>query len=580
MISDAIDVINKRVCEDGTERIPKINPKLGESPAYHRMRDLHVAVHKHFSALLSKDKEPDLPENFTYLNEYEILTPEEDYLHRGRDKIKSSVNGKDDGFQYLPTDTYTVRYKFQIDDTIHPVIIHIPFVKRGGIMRINGVKYGIGSVMKTRGISNVPGGYFISFDSNNVKFTKMSSKFMVNGTQRQYTLPVTEDMHRHTKSGSKKFVPPLALWQFARYGVSEVFKRFLDLDVSIFDADDEALQYLDTNEWAVCKSVNANPRMMPCPYAVVLPKDKLDKKTEIYVGTLFYVASFYPDRIQLKYIDNPTIWKLLLAYSVHGENAYPDQRHLEMIDTHLNDTVENFLDDNFKAQLRHEGLEFENTYELFDHVISLYTKDKSTRATDLANAWGRYITVTEYILRSIRHSTRDCMWKLKAAARSQPDIGVEVKRGLRVSGDNIRRIMNIHIRPEQLTKINTGLGNVAPIQITTDNMVVGLTTRCVDEKDAIKTRGDGKKTIDLTDPSKHVHASWLEVGSVTNLIKSMPFGLAILNPYLQLNTWGKVVRKEENIKLLNAVHSDLLRKGHERASGQVNIDVDDIDDVD
>ncbi|WP_411018866.1 hypothetical protein, partial [Salmonella sp. ZJJH19_0126] len=84
--------------------------------------------------------------------------------------------------------------------------------------------------------------------------------------------------------------------------------------------------------------------------------------------------------------------------------------------------------------------------------------------------------------------------------------------------------------------------------VTTDNMLIGVTSRAIDETDAKKTSGSGKKVVDLNDPTKHIHASWIEVGSVANLPKSSPFGLAVLNPYLQVNQWGKITRKDSNRK--------------------------------
>jgi hypothetical protein len=92
-------------------------------------------------------------------------------------------------------------------------------------------------------------------------------------------------------------------------------------------------------------------------------------------------------------------------------------------------------------------------------------------------------------------------------------------------------------------------------------MLVGITSRAIDQTDARKASGSGKKVVDLNDPTKHIHASFLEVGSVANLPKSSPFGWAILNPYLKINELGRIVRKEENVDDLDRVHADLRQKG-------------------
>lgn len=557
MFKDAFDLVYNKQGDE--ERIPKINPLIGEGVAYRQMIDLHQTIHQQLSTLLRKDREADLPEGFDYIG-CEILTPEEEYDERGRRKNKQSnrAGSASEGFQYLPTDTYYVRFSFQNGDSVIERNMQIPFLRRGSIMQIVGTRYGISPVIKTRGVSITPKGFFVSFDSNQVNFERKSRSFLVNGTSRHFYLPVSNDLHRYKKKGSKAFNPPLVGWLFAKWGVKETFKRYLGVDAEFYADDDFKLRELDTEKYVVCRAPLPYKGERHSQFAVVLKKEDLTKHAEIFIGTLFYIAIFYGDRINVDVMDNVTLWRILLGYSVHGEGEYNDPKHLFMINKHLTETVEKYLDPIFQAQLLQEGLEFDDIYEFFFYIIDLYTKSGNRISGSLANTWGRYLTCAEYVLVGIRHNIRKCMWELKDAAKNT----TTGESGLPVSKRRIESIINRKISADILTNISTGHGEVAPLQVTTDNMLIGVTSRAIDETDAKKTSGSGKKVVDLNDPTKHIHASWIEVGSVANLPKSSPFGLAVLNPYLQVNQWGKITRKDSNRKVLDATQADLRQKGH------------------
>ncbi len=557
MLKDAFDRIYNKTGDE--QRIPKINPIIGEGVAYHQMGNLHLTINQQLETLLKKDREPDLPEGFDYIG-CRVLTPEEEYEERGHRKNKQSKRPGSslDGFQYLPTDTYYVKYMFQNGEHVIERQMQIPFPKRGGIMRIIGTKYAISPVVKTRGVSVTPKGFFVSFDSNPVSFERVSRSFLVNGTSRHFYLPISNDLHRFSKKGSKKFQPPLALWLFAKWGVVETFKRYLGIDAEFYEESDYKLRELDTRTHVVCRATIPYKNERNANFAVVLKKEDLSKHAEILIGTLFYVSTFYGDIISPDVMDNETRWRIILGYAVHGENEYGDPKHLFMINKHLTETVEKYLDPIFQAQLLQEGLEFDDIYEFFFHIIDMYTHSGNRNSGSLSDAWGRYLTCAEYVLVGIRYNIRKCMWELKDAAKNT----ATGETGLPVSKRRLESIINRRISSDILTKISTGHGEIAPMQVTSDNMLIGVTSRSIDETDAKKSSGAGKKVVDLNDPTKHIHASWIEVGSVANLPKSAPFGLAVMNPYMQLSPWGKIERKESNREVLNRTHQDLRQKGH------------------
>lgn len=557
MLKDAFTEIYNRSGEE--TRIPKINPIIGEGVAYHQMTDLHLIIHNQMSMLLRKDREPDLPFGFDYIG-FEMLTPEEEYIERSNRKNKQSnrPGSASSGFQYLPTDTYYVRFLFQNGDSVIKRNVQIPFPRRGGIFQITGTKNAISAVMKTRGVSVTPKGFFVSFDSNQVNFESKPRSFLVNGTSRPFSLPISNDLHQFKKSGTQAFNPPIVGWLFAKFGVLETFSRFVDYPVTFLEYNDPSIAELDTNEWAICKPAIRARTERFCSIVVVVKKKDLTRLGEIFIGTLFYIGAFHGNRINLEVLDSTTLWRILLGYSIHGEKEYNDPKHLMMIDKHLTETVEKYLDPIFKAQLLQEDLEFETVYDFFFYIIEMYTSKGKTAKSPLSNVWGRYLTCAEYVLVGMRHSIRRCMWDLKTAAKDL----TSGKTGTVVSKRRVENIINRKISADILTMITVGHGEISPMQVTTDNMLIGVTSRSIDETDAKKTAGSSKKVVDLNNPTKHIHASWLEVGSVANLPKASPFGLTILNPRLEMNQFGRIEPIKANQKVLSSVQQDLSQKGH------------------
>jgi len=552
MLSDALDKIFNEV--DG--RIPKINPFIGNGVAYSQMQDLHLYIHQLLCTLLKKENEPRLPADFDYMH-YELLTPEEEYQERGNKKNKQSNRSSSlDGYQYAPTDTYFVRYLFKNRDSVIKRCVQIPFVRRGGITQISGTKYTISPVIKTRGLSITPKGFFVAFDANPVNFERANRHFTVNGAPCNFWLPITNDLHRFNKKGSKAFRPPLAAWLFAKYGVHETFKKYLNIDINIVNVNDTALSDYDTEEYAVCRAPLPFKREKRSQFAIVLPREELTQHAEILIGTLFYVTSFHGDRMPVEHLDNVTLWCLLLGYSIHGELNYNDAKHIVMIEDHLK-SIEQYIDHKFKHELLHEGVICETIYDFLNYVIIETTHISAKDNKHLANLWGRYLTCIEYVVSELRSKIQKAQWDLCNAAKDS----FTGERGLPVTKRNVEGIINRSITADTLTRINTGHGEIATVQVTTDNMLIGVTSRAIDESDAKKSSGSGKKVVDLNDPTKHIHASFIEIGSVANLPKSSPFGWAVLNPYLETDENAKLVRKTKNVALLDKVQSDLSQKG-------------------
>jgi hypothetical protein len=549
MQRDALDFIY----ESGA--IPKINPIIGEGFSYHQLVNLHKKIDQLMRILLRRENNPRLPEGFDYVG-MELIPVEEEYRVQADGKVRRQPSDKSAGYQHSITDTYLVKYNFVNGGEEFPKYIEIPFVRRGGVMHIRNVKYSIMPVIKTKGLSVTPKGYFVEFPSNRVNFERTPRSFLVNGNTEHVYIPVTTELHRGKKDGNAKFKPPLIGWLFARYGITNTFAQFLNIDVQVYHDNDPKLQTLDTNEFAVCRAPLPYKKETRSQFAVVLPKEQLTPTAMIFIGTMFYVASFFGNRLVKEYLDDPSLWMIMLGYSIFGSGKHGDQHIIAEIDTHLGN-VEQMIDDVFRQELLMEGIECGDIYEFLFYIADQTTRMDESRTANLANLWGRYLTCSEYVTAQIRYGIQKAAWDLIRAGMD----GNKRAVGLPVSRQKVSSIIHRNIHTDTIQRIVTNHGEVTPFLVTTDNMLVGITSRAIDQTDARKASGSGKKVVDLNDPTKHIHASFLEVGSVANLPKSSPFGWAILNPYLKINELGRIVRKEENVDDLDRVHADLRQKG-------------------
>lgn len=544
MMKDALAVVR--------DDMPKMNPVITEGIAYWQMKNAKHDVDKLLCIAFRSETAwtgEGLPTGFQYLH-MDSVTPEEEYIERCR-RYKQA-RGKRRGYNMAQTDTFMVKAVFENDGEVFGKYISIPFARRGGIMYIMGTKYGIPAVLKTKGLSETNQGYFTEFPRHRVKFEKTDECFLIDGNTHHVYMPYSTTLHSKAKR-AKSFVPPLACWLFAKFGLKETFRKFLGIDVELWDAADPELTKLDPNKYAVCKAVPP-ARGAPPQIAIVVKKNDITPVVKIFIGTVFYVAKVFPTRVVAEYADNAEQWKILLGYSIFGVGkVHSEVRLPEEIRTHFSN-LERMMDTAFKKELLGEGVECDTIYEYLFFVIESMTARTGGETSEMANLYGRYYTSTEYVLRDLREAIFSAHYALVKLARKS--------NGRPLQTQSIKLELNKHIRHEAVTGINSGHGEITPFMTASDNMLIGLTSHAIDQTDARKGNGKGgKRGIDLTDPAKHQHSSFVEAGSVGNLPKSKPYGPYRINPYVNTDHTGRIVRKVHLIDKTDALQIVLRSKG-------------------
>lgn len=539
-------------------RMPKINPLIAEGLAFHQMKSAESTIDRLLQIGFRREESEwtgeGLPDGIHYLR-MEPVTPEESYIQKTKanttkDPSRVSSGKIPRGYDMSLTDTYLVKLVFDNGGELKYKYWAIPFARRGGIIHIRGTRFAISAVLKTRGLSLTQKGYFTEFNRARVIFEWLSDSFLINGDVNHVYMPYSFKLHNKAKKN--KYVPALACWLFAKYGLFETFKRYLNADIKVYDADDPALLDYDTNKFAVCRPDPSHRGGRP-NLAIVIDKKDLSKEAEVLIGTVFYIARENPTRVIAEYIGREALWQIMLGFAIFGRGEH-EARIIEEIKAHFAN-IERTLDVMFKAELLSEGVECDTIYDFLFHVITRLTRRDGSELSSMANLYGRYLTTTEYVIRDMREAIFNAHWELIKQARKTG--------GKAIMPRNVDLILNRQLRTHLAAGISSGHGEINAFQVATDNMLIGLTCHCIDQTDARAVGAGKKKVIDLNDPSRHLHSSIAEVGSLSNLPKSSPIGYARLNPYLSIDPFGRIQQKPHLKRLLRDLDMDIRQKGVE-----------------
>lgn len=535
------------------EQMPVINHVIANGVAYSEGIYIENIIDSLMSIAFRHTGErrgDSLPDNFRYVT-YEHVTPEAEYLERAKGVTASKyTKGKmKNALNMARTDTYLVKYIFENDGRTIEKYVAIPFIRRGGLITVNGVLFGIAPVLKSRGLSLTSKGYFVEFPRTKVAFEQLTEQFLVNGNIEHIYMPFTTNLHAAAKP-SQSSVPAVANWLFAKYGLQGAFKLYIHEDIEVYDVDSPTLATIDTNVYAVCKP-DPHAKGGRGQIAIVLPKASLTAQAKILIGSAFYIARRNVSDIVAEFVDDPTQWQAALGAAIFGREC-SKQRRCDDMQLHFSN-IERYIDERFRQELIMESVDCETIYDFLFYVITRITERTGGETTSMARLWGRYYTTNDYLLRDLREAIFKAHFQLVRSARKT--------QGAPLAFNEVTRILNSNIKRDIIHSVNSGHGEISPFMTASDNMLIGLTSHCIDQTDARKKSTGKKKVIDLTDPAKHLHSSIAEVGSLANLPKSSPIGFSRINPYVRMDRQCRIVQKKQFIDLMRVIDADIRMKG-------------------
>ena len=118
--------------------------------------------------------------------------------------------------------------------------------------------------------------------------------------------------------------------------------------------------------------------------------------------------------------------------------------------------------------------------------------------------------------------------------------------------------MNMTLRPGLIFSMTRNHGEVSSISSSGDNKAFKITSLLIPQSSSSKL-GSRKDHAVLNDPAKRMHVSVAEVGGYSALPKSSPDGRARINPCIQIDSKGVVLRNPKFVELLDGIQKIISR---------------------
>lgn len=530
------------------KEIPSMNSSIVNGLAVKEMR----FVEQYIDTLL-RCAEEDFPEGLTY-KEYQRITPIEEYI-RATEPV-----GNKSTYDVARNDVYMILliFEFKGERIIKP--IYLPFVRDGGLISIHGSTFAVAPKLADKGVSLGPGSAFVQISK--AKFTARRTIYtvVVNGRKQAPYISYSKihNRSRATAKSTGSFInmeTTLGHYLFAKYGVAETFRKYCNTNIAIGDETTINAENYPRDEWIICTSSKLKPKGVrgkvynPSNVALAIRECDYDKVVESLVTSFFYVVDHFPERVQPEYLDGTVheiqLWRVLLGHIVGGVTG-GEGRIAEDMDEHM-DSLDSYIDARTRSNLAQGDIHVHDVYDLLFYLIGVLTHVVIQTTDTLATMWDKQFMVLRYALKEINDSIFSTGFKLKKA---------QLKRELTYA--DVAKIIKRNMITDAVFKISDGNEHreVSSVSSPGDNKFFKITSNLSLQSASSESGGRSKGA---GDKSKLLHSSIAEVGSYTVLPKSEPTGRGRVNPWVQIDGHNCVVRKEENVQILDKVQELISR---------------------
>lgn len=524
--------------------LPRINDDIANGLAFKQMQRPEAYVHR-----LLQIAAEDFPPEVKYID-YHVCTVREELAELTRRRSSPTT------LELSRRDVFMVKYRFSFnngirDEELDPWCLMLPIVSEGGLITLNGSLYQISPVAVDEGLSVGQDEIFLKVNSNRLKFHRSNCEFLRDGDQIS-TYVVWSRAHNRTAKppGNRMTVradPTLAHYLFAKFGLTRTFNELANCDVKVGDELMVNAQTCPPDKWIICQSSfhltkNARPRGVkdknwrPSNLRLAIPRDKYNLTTEGLIAGFFYVLDLFPHRIESgeDYIDNTSLWRILLGIIYWGEGE-SEGKHLVDINAHI-DFLDKEIDPVTQANLAATEVFVNNIYDLFINIIETYSTRVTSSITQLSSMYGKRLCTIEYVLNDVQYNINGFKFAIQPGKKKA------------LTKREVENQMWKWLKPNLATKINdSSHGEVSSISIPGDNKFFKGSSSLVQQSES----GGPKTTPTVSDgdPSKYLHVSIAEFGSVSTMSKSEPTGRSKINAY---------GRTENDKTVRNPVHAAIL----------------------
>lgn len=161
--------------------------------------------------------------------------------------------------------------------------------------------------------------------------------------------------------------------------------------------------------------------------------------------------------------------------------------------------------------------------------------------------YNKELSVLYDVLYDITSSIFDMHFKLKTVTKKA------------LTKEDIITIMNAKLRQRAIYGIMKQRKGVSTVSYSGDNKFFKMTSILVPQSSA-GGQTSKKERVSVDDPQLRIHASVAEAGSYLFLPKPDPSGHARINPHLQLDSSGMILRDPTKMELIDSVQENFRRR--------------------
>ena len=521
---------------------PKLNPKIANGLAVEHMKEVERYVDGVF-----RSASKGFPEGLTYVN-CTRCTPQEEFEENTKQKNNKRV------FDVARSDIYMMKYMFSYKGVpLKPRYMYLPFVSDAGTITLGGSRFNISPILSDRVVSVGVSNIFVRLLRDRLTFERMTQHYMEDGKRESVQVAWALIYHKNAKMKKMpttvKANCSLMHYLFCKYGFTDTFLKFGNCKPVIGGAEVNKNTFPE-EEWIICSSTQVKPKgtgrgfYEPTHVRIAVRREEMTPMVKNMIGGFFYIADHFPSRVLPEYVDSKRMWMILLGHILFSGNINEGKLY-DDIEDHIT-SLDEYLDGLVIIKLKEIGIQVDDVYQLFAVIVERFN-DWLLAATDkVASMYDKELSILYYVLYEISSAIFKLYFKLKAASKKE------------LTSKEIEATMNLTLRTGLVYSITKNHGEVSTISVPGDNKAFKVTALLVPQGNSNKLSSRKDRAV-MNDPSKRLHASIAEVGGYSNLPKSQPDGRARLNPHVQFDPKGVILRNPARVELLDSVQELIKR---------------------
>lgn len=523
------------------KEIPKLNPLLAEGIVVSHMKEILPYMDRIIRCVAL-----DFIDGLEYLGMERCTPKEQMYFAPTKKKSKRLID-------MSTSNVIMVRLRLAWQKEEFSRYLYLPFCEEAGKITISGANFIIHAVLDDKAITEGDNFIFVRLTrSRNVYYRRMHQIYKDGDLIS--TQVITGQLHnaKRDKKGStyrelSKTFSTIPHYLFGKFGVVETFKKFAVAEVQVVNEIDLTEEKFPTKDWIYCECAmskhHAYGALEGTRPAIVVKRGQWSTLVEGLVSGFFYVYEIFPKRIVAEYINSLdseiNLWRILLGHIIYTNDA-GEGKILSDINDHYF-SLDSYIDEVAKEELSTTGVEVNDHYELFAHLIESFSARIANSGDTLASMYGKRLNVLRYVCDVIIQRLFKTMFDIRKLARKP-----------RLTKESINMVFNRRLKPELIFTINSGHPEVTAVSTGSDNKAFNITNALIlQSQTSTRMIGGGKSAS--KDSSLQLHMSIAEMGSLVHLPKSEPTGRGRLNLMANVSPKGELIPDPKKRDFINSI---------------------------